>query len=105
MKKIPDDLKSLEERINKQRAVEKAARKDRPESEFSYATKTGFRVGTELVSGVLVGAALGYFLDKLFDTQPVLLIVCLFFCGAAGFLNVYRFVKNEDRSKEEVSRG
>ena len=51
MKKIPDDLKSLEERINKQRAVEKAARKDRPESEFAYATKTGFRVGTELVSG------------------------------------------------------
>ena len=50
MKKIPDDLKSLEERINKQRAVEKAARKDRPESEFAYATKTGFRVGTELVS-------------------------------------------------------
>ena len=90
MKKIPDDLKSLEERINKQRAVEKAARKDRPESEFAYATKTG----------VLVGAALGYFLDKLFDTQPVLLIVCLFFGGAAGFLNVYRFVKNEDRSKE-----
>ena len=43
MKKIPDDLKSLEERINKQRAVEKAARKDRPESEFAYATKTGFR--------------------------------------------------------------
>lgn len=39
MKKIPDDLKSLEERINKQRAVEKAARKDRPESEFAYATK------------------------------------------------------------------
>ena len=100
MKKIPDDLKSLEERINKQRAVEKAARKDSPESEFSYATKTGFRVGTELISGVLVGAALGYFLDKLFDTQPVLLIVCLFFGGAAGFLNVYRFVKNEDRSKE-----
>ena len=53
MKKIPDDLKSLEERINKQRAVEKAARKDRPESKFAYATKTGFRVGTELVSGVL----------------------------------------------------
>ena len=100
MKKIPDDLKSLEERINKQRAAEKAARRDKPESEFAYAAKTGFRVGTELVSGVAVGAALGYFLDKLFGTQPVLLITCLFFGGAAGFLNVYRFVKNESKNKE-----
>ena len=100
MKKIPDDLKSLEERISKQRAVEYTARKDRQESEFAHATKTGFRVGTELVSGVLVGAALGYFMDKLFDTPPLLLIICLFFGGVAGFLNVYRFVKDEDRNKE-----
>ncbi len=100
MKKIPDDLKSLEERINKQRAVEQAARKEAKESEFAYATKTGFRVGTELVSGVLVGTALGYFLDKLFATQPIFLVAGLFFGGAAGFLNVYRFVKNEDRNKE-----
>ena len=80
--------------------MEKAARKETKESEFAYATKTGFRVGTELVSGVLVGAALGYFLDKLFATQPVFLVAGLFFGGAAGFLNVYRFVKNEDRNKE-----
>lgn len=80
MKKIPDDLKSLEERINKQRAVEKAARKDRPESEFSYATKTGFRVGTELVSGVLVGAALGYFWTNCSTHSP---FCSLFACFSA----------------------
>ena len=90
MKKIPDDLKSLEERINKQRALEQRARKETKESEFAYATKTGFRVGTELVSGVLVGAALGYFLDKLFTTHPIFLVAGLFFGGAAGFLNKKR---------------
>lgn len=100
MKKIPDDIKQIEERINKLKATEAIARKDNTESEFSYATKTGFRVGTELVSGVLVGAALGYFLDKLLGTQPIFLIILLFLGGAAGFLNVYRFVKNEERSKE-----
>lgn len=100
MKKIPEDIKQIEERISKLKAVESAARKDKPESEFAYATKTGFRVGTELVSGVLVGAALGYVLDKVFATAPLLLIIFLFFGFAAGFLNVYRFVKNEDKSKE-----
>ncbi len=101
MKKIPEDLKQIDERIKKLTAKEKEARKDRPESDFAYATKTGFRVGTELLSGVLVGAALGYFLDKLFDTKPLLLIIFLFFGGAAGFLNVYRFVKNEEQRKKE----
>lgn len=100
MKKIPDDIKQIEERIGKLKAAEAIARKDQTESEYAYAAKTGFRVGTELVSGVLVGAALGYFLDKVFATPPLLLIIFLFFGGAAGFLNVYRFVKNEDKSKE-----
>lgn len=100
MKKIPDDIKRLEERINKIKQQEKEARKDKPESDFAYAAKTGFRVGTELVSGVVVGAAVGYVLDRIFDSRPLLLIIFLFLGGVAGFLNVYRFVKNEDDKKE-----
>ncbi len=100
MKKIPDDLKRLGERIDELNKKEIAARKDKPESSFAYASKVGFRVGTELLSGVLVGAAVGYILDKLFDTQPLLLIVFLFLGGAAGILNVYRFAKSEENKKE-----
>lgn len=100
MKKIPDDIKRLEERINKIKQQEKEARKDKPESDFAYAAKTGFRVGTELVSGVVVGTAVGYVLDRIFDSRPLLLIIFLFLGGVAGFLNVYRFVKNEDDKKE-----
>lgn len=101
MKKIPEDLKQIDERIKKLTARELAVRKDKPESDFAYAAKTGFRIGTELLSGVLVGAAVGYFLDRLFATKPLLLIIFLFLGGAAGFLNVYRFVKNEERRKKE----
>lgn len=100
MDKIPEDIKRIDDRIKKLKAKEAVARKDKPESQFVYATKTGFRVGTELVSGVLVGAAVGYFLDRIFDTRPLLLIIFLFFGGVAGFLNVYRFVKSEDTNKE-----
>ena len=57
-------------------------------------------MGTELLSGVLVGAAIGYLADRYLGTRPWLLIVFLFFGGAAGFLNVYRFVKNNGKDKE-----
>lgn len=100
MNKIPEDIKLIDERIKKLKAKEAIARKDNPQSEFAYATKTGMRVGTELVSGVIVGAALGYVLDRFFETKPLLLIIFLFLGGVAGFLNVYRFVKSEEKNKE-----
>lgn len=99
MKKMPDDLKRLSERIEKFKQKEADARKEQKESGFAYASKTGFRVGTELLSGVLVGAAAGYFLDIFFGTKPVLLIVFLFLGGAAGILNVYRFAKSEENKR------
>lgn len=100
MKKIPDDLQRIGQRIKDLTRKEQLARKDKPASSFAYAAKTGFRVGTELLSGVLVGAALGFILDKTFDTKPMLLIIFLFLGGAAGILNVYRFAKSEEQKKE-----
>lgn len=100
MKKKPDDIEQIEKRIKELQAKEKVLRQDRKESSFAYAAKTGFRVGTELLSGVVVGAALGYVLDLYFQTKPWLLVAFLFLGGAAGFLNVYRFVKNEENKKE-----
>lgn len=99
MKKQSDDLELLGERIKDLRKQEANVRKDKPESRFSYASKVGFRVGTELLSGVVLGAALGYFLDDFFGTKPLLLIVLLFLGGAAGILNVYRFAKSEEKDE------
>lgn len=56
----------------------------------------GARVGVDLVSGVLVGAGLGYGIDTWFGTKPWGLIVCFFMGAAAGFLNVYRFLQGQD---------
>ena len=100
MKKITDDLKRMGERIEALNKKEAEVRKDKPQSGLAYASKVGFRVGTELLSGVLVGAAMGYILDRLLDTRPLLLIVFLFLGGAAGILNVYRFAKSEENKKE-----
>jgi ATP synthase protein I len=50
----------------------------------------GFRLSTELVGGVLVGAGLGWLLDRWLGTTPWGLIVFLLLGFAAGVLNVMR---------------
>ena len=99
MKKIPDDIKQMDERIRKLKAKEQRTREEKTESQFAHAAKVGFRIGAELISGVIV-AGIGYLLDILFGTRPLLLIIFLFLGGVAGFLNVYRFVKSMEKEQE-----
>ena len=48
------------------------------------------RVATELVAGVVVGAFIGWALDRWLNTSPLFMLV-MFFTGAiAGMLNVWR---------------
>jgi len=54
------------------------------------AIARGFRLSTELVAGVLVGAAFGWLLDKLLGISPWGMIVFLLLGFAAGVLNVMR---------------
>ncbi len=50
----------------------------------------GLRVGIELVSALVVAVAIGYGLDYLFGTKPILMAVFVLLGGAAGVLNVWR---------------
>jgi ATP synthase protein I len=49
-----------------------------------------FRIGTDLVAGVIVGGVIGWFLDRWLGTAPILLIVFLLLGIAAGLLNSVR---------------
>jgi ATP synthase protein I len=52
-----------------------------------------FRVGSELLAGIIVGALLGLGADTFFGTKPFLLLVGILFGFAAGVLNVARAFK------------
>jgi ATP synthase protein I len=54
------------------------------------AIARGFRLSTELVAGVLVGAAIGWVLDRWLGISPWGMIVFLLLGFAAGVLNVMR---------------
>lgn len=76
-------LKELEKRITK-------ARK---KNSFKIEEKQDLgltRISVELVSGVLLGAFLGFHIDKWLDTSPIFFIICFFFGVAAGILNIYK---------------
>ena len=51
-----------------------------------------FRIGTELVAGVVLGVAIGLGLDYWLDTRPWFMILFFFLGAGAGMLNVYRTV-------------
>ena len=50
----------------------------------------GFRLSSELVAGVVVGAAIGWGFDRLLSTSPFGLIVFLLLGFIAGVVNVVR---------------
>lgn len=50
----------------------------------------GFRLSSELIAGVVVGALMGWGFDRLLSTSPFGLIVFVLVGFSAGVLNVIR---------------
>ena len=62
-------------------------------NENSSFMGSAFKLGTELVSAVVVGTIIGFILDSWFDTKPWLIIFFFFLGSAAGILNVIKVAK------------
>ncbi|MFX4220465.1 MAG: AtpZ/AtpI family protein [Thalassobaculum sp.] len=87
----PPSLENLADRVKRARGGEDRARRKSLDSGLpSSVMGLAFRVGVELVAGVVVGAAIGYGLDQWLGTTPWMLIVFFFLGAAGGMMNVYR---------------
>jgi ATP synthase protein I len=62
-------------------------------NENSSFMGSAFKLGTELVSAVLVGTIIGFILDTWFDTKPWFIILFFFLGSIAGILNVIKVAK------------
>jgi ATP synthase protein I len=60
------------------------------EAARASAMARGFRLSSELIAGVVVGAVIGWGLDRLLSTSPWGLIVFFLLGFAAGVINVMR---------------
>lgn len=84
-------LERLGERLDTVQASRQPERGPGPSpSADPSAMARGFRLSTELVAGVLVGAGLGWLLDRWLGISPWGLIVFVLLGFAGGVLNVMR---------------
>ena len=95
-KGLPDDEAALSARLHRlgdrlasaNRQPENVDKSRTGADASAYAR--GFRMSTELVAGVIVGAGIGWLLDRWLGIAPWGLIVFLLLGFAAGVLNVMR---------------
>src|SRR6187402_434755 len=83
-------LQSLGERLAHHKGPSPQAETPAGSKSDPSAIARGFRLSTELVAGVLVGAFIGWALDKWLGISPWGMIVFLLLGFAAGVLNVMR---------------
>ncbi|MEB3414693.1 AtpZ/AtpI family protein [Alteriqipengyuania sp. WL0013] len=82
-------IDALEERLKA--AQEREAERNRPKTQGTDANyKLGNRVLAELLGGLLGGAAIGWVIDRVFDTSPWGLLVMLFLGIGVAFRNIIR---------------
>lgn len=88
---LENRLKNLDGALERRRDVRQdseAADKARSEQAAGFAN--ALRLSSEFIAGVVVGAGLGWFVDRAFGTSPWGLIVFLLLGFCAGVLNVLR---------------
>ncbi len=99
---LEDRLHRLEARLAAQRQADDAAEaKARPPS-GGYAE--ALKLGSEFVSGVIVGAGIGWIVDRGLGTAPFGLIVFLLLGFGAGVLNVLRSQGKVAEAGEQLRR-
>jgi len=88
-------LHRLDDRLSETRKARKfrtdqSDGRDGKASANASAMARGFRLSSELIAGVLVGAAIGWGFDRLLSTSPWGLIVFFLLGFTAGVINVMR---------------
>ena len=93
------DAESIRQRLDKlgqQLAEAKGKRATAPRVEGAArgaAYGKALKLATELIAGVAVGGFIGWALDRLFGSAPLLMVVFLILGAAAGIMNVVRAAK------------
>ena len=83
-------IQRLGERLAHQKGTDRKVEAGSSSRSDPSALARGFRLSTELVAGVLVGAFIGWALDRWLGISPWGMIVFLLLGFAAGVINVMR---------------
>ena len=82
----PERLRALDAKLAKVRG---STRKEKSQTGKAFSQgEVAWRMVIELTSGILIGGGIGYGLDYLFGTKPILLVIFILFGFAAGIRTV-----------------
>ncbi|MFN3281339.1 MAG: AtpZ/AtpI family protein [Tabrizicola sp.] len=98
----PDRLRELEARLSKVKAKEAPPRSAAAKG-FSQG-EMAWRMVIELATGIMLGSAIGYGLDVLFGTLPVLLVIFSLFGFAAGIRTMLGTARELGRKAEKAGK-
>jgi ATP synthase protein I len=100
-----DRLKASLSRVRETQGAEVRRREDRDlTSSGDSGMSLGIRAGSEFISAVVLGAAIGWGLDRLLGTNPAFLIAFFFLGVAAGVWNVIRLTSPKGGGSAQDSR-
>ncbi len=85
-----DDLDDLGSRIKAARGPDSTDSPKNQRPPPNEGVGQAMRVGAELLSGLIVGAGIGWFLDGWMETRPLFMIIFFILGAGAGIINVYR---------------
>lgn len=69
------------------------------------AYSKAFRIAAELIGGFVFGGVVGWSLDRLLGTTPIMLVIFVMLGFAAGLLNVIRGARKAQAELEHLQRG
>ena len=90
MSSLKNDF-NLSKRIDKA-LVKKEEKKIVNENSNQSLVNAFSRVATELLAGLLIGAGIGWTIDKWLNLSPWFIILFFLLGGAAGILNLWRMI-------------
>lgn len=104
MSEQPPDtsLQDLDERLKRARQEAEPQGRFRAVSQPATGLGTAWLIAAHLVTGLAVGAGIGYLLDDWWGTAPAMLIVFFILGGAAGVRNVYRTAQGMARTMAQA---
>ena len=76
-----------------------------PQDPFRQGISMAARIGVELAVTIVVGALLGYGLDRWLSTRPWLMLAGLLLGTIAGFRNLYRMISPEGKDSKKDDDG
>ena len=82
--------RQLDDALASRRELERETDSDDGRSKSAAGFAQALRLSSEFVAGIVVGAALGWFVDRFFGTSPWGLIIFFLLGFCAGVLNVLR---------------